>query len=144
MILNEILFFFDEISYDFDKFENHDFWKILVTKLENLECKICSKIMKFNYFLMNFIAISIFWWQIFEKLSSFLKNHDFDVSQFCGQVVKFVWRVWCHLVNLTIVTHSQISPSERSHSSDTISCKNDIKIRHIDPQNVETKSGPKI
>ena len=107
-----------------------------------LECKICSKMMKFNYFLMNFSAILIFWWQIFKKLASFLKNHDFDVSQFCDQVVKIVWRVWCHLVNLRLVTHSQTSPSERSHSSDMISWKNRVQTRHIDRQNVKTKPSP--
>jgi len=32
--LENLDIFFDEISYDFDKFEHHDFWKILVTKLE--------------------------------------------------------------------------------------------------------------
>ena len=108
-----------------------------------LECKICSKIMEFNYFLMNFSAISIFFDNFFKKLSSFLKNHDFDVSQFCDQVVKIVWRVWCHSVNLTIVTHSQTSPSERSHSSDIDSRKNGFKIRQIDLQNTKTKSSPK-
>jgi len=55
-----------------------------------------------------------------------------------------VWRVWCHLVYLTIVTHSQTSPSERSHSSDIDSRKNDLKIRHNGPQNVKAKSSPKI
>ena len=109
-----------------------------------LECEIFSKMMKFKDFLMNFIAISIFWWRNFEKILRFLQNHDFQVSQFCDQVVKFVWQVWSHLVNLTIVTHSQTSPSERSHSSDMISWKNRLQTHHIDLQNVETKSGPKI
>ena len=81
-------------------------------------------------------------WQLDFKILA-PKNHDFDVSQFCDQVVKFVWRVWCHLVNLTIVTHSQTSPSERSHSSDIDSRKNGFKIRQIDLQNTKTKSSPK-
>ena len=55
-----------------------------------------------------------------------------------------MWRAWCHLVDLRFVTHSQTSPSGRSHSSDIDSSKNHIKIRHIDHQNVETKSPPKI
>ena len=80
----------------------------------------------------------------FNKMLRFLQNRDFQVLEFCDQVVKCAWRVWCHLVNLTIVTPPQISPSERSHSSDTSSWKNDIKIRHEGPQNVQTKSWPKI
>ncbi len=55
------------------------------------------------------------------------------------------WQLVCHrLVDLKFVTHSQTSPSERLHSPDMISRKNDIKIHHNDPQNVKTKSSPKI
>ena len=79
----------------------------------------------------------------FIKILRLLQNHDFQVSKFCDQVVKFVWRVWCHLVNLRFVTHSHLSPSERSHSPDTISWKNRLQTHHIGPQNVETKSSPK-
>ena len=71
-------------------------------------------------------------------------SRNAHVSKFCGQVVKFVWRVWRHLVNLRFATHSHLSPSKRSHSPDTISWKNRLQTHHISPQNVETKSSPKF
>ncbi len=128
------------------------FWWILKSRfLENfddkiekmLECRILSKILKFDLFFNNFVVILIFWCTNFNKLLRFLQNHNFRVSEFCDQVVKFVWRAWCRLVDQTIVTHCHTSPLERSHSSDIDSRKNGFKIRHNGPQNVETKSSSK-
>ena len=76
----------------------------------------------------------------FDKMLRFPQNRDFQVSEFCDHVAKFVWRAPNrNLVHLTFVTHSQTSPPEKPHSSNTISWKNDIKIHDIDHQNVETK-----
>ena len=67
------------------------------------------------------------------------QNFVMRLSNLCDETQTF----WHRLVDLTFVTHSPTSLSERPHSSDIDSWKNEIKIHHIDHQNVNTKSPPK-
>ena len=125
-------------------FRNTFLGKIDDKNRKMLDRKIWSKLIKFNSCSTNLNVILIFSWTNFQNSLRFWQNRDFQFAKFCDQVVKFVWQVWCHLVHLTIVTHSQTSPLERSHSSDIESRKNGFKIRHIDLQNTKSKSWPKI
>ena len=144
MILDQILVFLMKFCTILTKlkivnFENFGWRNFKISRVQNL-----VKNNKFWFIFRQFCYDFDFLVTNFNKMLRFLQNRDFQVSEFCDQVVKFVWQVWCHLVNLTIVTHSPTSPWERSHSSDIDSWKNDLKTHHIDHQNVQTKSWPKI
>ena len=146
MFLSVIYIFscdFDNFCYIFEKI-NFGFFGDKIGKM--FESKICPKQWTFRcfwYILLWFLFFreqNFEKWYVFHKIVIFVfQNFLFELSNLCDE-----WQLVCHrLVDLNFVTHSQTSPSERPHSSDMISSKNDIKICLIDLQNVETKSSPK-
>ena len=112
-----------------------------------LECKFVQNWLNLIGFWLILLRFSFFRCQNFEKWNFFDKIMIFSFQNF---VIKFSnlcdgdQKFWHRLVHLEFHAHSQTSPTERSHSCDMISWKNHIQIRHIGPQNVETKSAPKI
>ena len=149
------LIFFVKFLNDFEKvilkhFEKMYFWFFLGTKLEKCWTANLLKINEFSYIFDQFC--SDFYFYFFGDKN--LKNVTFSTKLWFHHTQNFVNDLWnlrdehhkfCHrLVDQTFVTHSQTSPSERSHPSDTDSWNNHFQIRLIDLQNVETKSVPKF
>ena len=129
-------------------FENKYFWFVWWQNFKKmLECKFAQNWLNLFCFWLILLRFLFFRWQNFEKWYIFDKIVVFvfqNVVASC-QILCDEHQTFCdRLLAQTIVTHSQTSPPERSHSSDMISWKNRIQIRLIDLQNVEMKSGPTI
>jgi len=144
MILDQILIVLKKFCTILTKFKIVNFGYFGWRNLKKSGVQNFTKNNEFWFIFYQFCYDFDFLLTNFNKMLRFLQNHDFQLSQFCDQIVKIVWRVWCHLVNLTIVTHSQTSPLERSHSSDIDSRKNRHLPHHIDLQNTKTKPSPKF